>query len=99
MRILAVGANNFAVHGVGLHVDLHAFGIGLSKEGELPALSSTAAKLKGVEWNSELHSVFSLATGSLGYEFYVVGHVKLVVHFVCGVILAHVELHAVGIRS
>ena len=97
MSKLAVGANNFAVLGIGLGVNLHAFGIGLAKEGELPALPGTAAKLKGVEWNPELHGVFSLAAGTLGYEFYVVGKVHLVVHLVRGVVLAHVQLHAVGV--
>ena len=95
MSKLAVGANNFAVLGIGLGVNLHAFGIGLAKEGELPALPGTAAKLKGIERNAQLHGVFSLAAGTLGYEFYVVGKVHLVVHLVRGVVFAHVQLHAV----
>ena len=97
MGKLAVGANNFAVLGIGLGVNLHAFGIGLAKEGELPALPGTAAKLKGIERNAHLHSVFAGAARSLGLKFDVVGNIHLVVHMVGGVVLAHVELDSVGV--
>ena len=99
MRELAVGTKDFAVLGVGLGVDLHALEVGLAKEGELPALALAAAELKRVEGNPELHRVVVSVAGGLGFEFDVVRHVHLVVHVVGRVVLAHVELHAVGIRS
>ena len=99
MGKLAIRTCNFAVLRIGLHVDLHTFGVGLAKEGELPALAIAAAKLQRIERNAQLHSVFAGAARSLGLKFDVIRNVHLVVRMVGGVVFAHVELNSVGVGA